>query len=149
WHVTRAKPDVLVSLNTGAGKTIAGLLIAQSLVNEGLENVVYVCSTIDLVNQTSREAEKIGIDFTTRLKGQYSNNLFETGKGFCITTYAAIFNGHSSIRNKYFPDAIIFDDAHVAEALLRDAFTIRVNTNDHKKLFAEIADLFAPEFDAI
>ena len=36
WNAARTKHDVLVSLNTGAGKTIVGLLIAQSLVNEGL-----------------------------------------------------------------------------------------------------------------
>ena len=149
WHEHRKKLDVLVSLNTGAGKTIAGLLIAQSLVNEGLENVVYVCSTIDLVNQTAKEAEKIGLKFTSRLRGSYSNTLFESGKAFCITTYAAMFNGYSSIRNRHFPDAIIFDDAHVAEALLRDSFTIRVNAFEHKDLFAEIAELFEPEFVAI
>ena len=45
--------DVLITLNTGAGKTIVGLLIAQSLVNEKIENVIYVCSTIDLVFQTA------------------------------------------------------------------------------------------------
>ena len=46
WQKVRSKRDVLISLNTGAGKTIVGLLIAQGLVNEGLENVVYVCSTV-------------------------------------------------------------------------------------------------------
>ena len=60
WHAARAKQDVLVSLNTGAGKTIVGLLIAQSLINEGLQNVLYICSTIDLVRQTSEEADRIG-----------------------------------------------------------------------------------------
>jgi superfamily II DNA or RNA helicase len=50
WHTARDKSDVLLSLNTGAGKTIAGLLVAKSFVNEGLENVAYVCPTIDLVN---------------------------------------------------------------------------------------------------
>jgi superfamily II DNA or RNA helicase len=40
WHANRDEDDVLVSLNTGAGKTIVGLLIAQSLVNEGLSNIL-------------------------------------------------------------------------------------------------------------
>ena len=34
WHANRDKDDVAVVLNTGAGKTLVGLLIAQSLVNE-------------------------------------------------------------------------------------------------------------------
>jgi superfamily II DNA or RNA helicase len=78
WHAHRGKGDVLVSLNTGAGKTIAGLLIARSLINEGLENVMYVCSTIDLVRQTSEEAKRIGIEHTTRVQRAFSNELFET-----------------------------------------------------------------------
>lgn len=146
WNAARTKHDVLVSLNTGAGKTIVGLLIAQSLVNEGLDNVLYVCSTIDLVRQTSEEANRIGIDHTTRVRRAFSNDLFETGKAFCITTYAALFNGHSALRNKFFPRAIVFDDAHVAEGLLRDAFTLRIDIRDNAELFGEIADLFKPHF---
>ncbi len=146
WDMIRGKRDILISLNTGAGKTIVGLLIAQSLVNEGLENIIYVCSTIDLIEQTSKEATRIGIDHTTRIRGGYSNDLFETGKSFCITTYAALFNGLSSIRRKFFPSAIIFDDAHVAESLLRDAFTLRIAVREDEALFSEIAALFRPHF---
>src|SRR4051794_5153832 len=57
WHTTlRNESDVLIALNTGAGKTVVGNLIAQSLVNEGLHHVVYACGTIDLVHQTEKEA---------------------------------------------------------------------------------------------
>ncbi|MCY4137707.1 MAG: DEAD/DEAH box helicase family protein [Rhodobacteraceae bacterium] len=146
WEKVRERRDVLITLNTGAGKTIVGLLIAQSLVNEDLENITYVCSTIDLVNQTSREAMRIGINHTTRVRGTYSNDLFETGRAFCITTYAALFNGLSSIRRNYFPSAIIFDDAHVAESLLRDAFTLRIDVQDDEPLFNDIANLFRSHF---
>ncbi|NNU82180.1 DEAD/DEAH box helicase family protein [Halovulum dunhuangense] len=149
WHTARARQDVLVSLNTGAGKTIVGLLIAQSLINEGLQNVLYVCSTIDLVRQTSEEADRIGIDHSVRVRREFSNDLFETGKAFCITTYAALFNGHSALRNRFFPKAIILDDAHVAESLLRDAFTLRVDLYDHEELFKEIAALFKPHFQEL
>ncbi len=146
WDRVREKRDVLISLNTGAGKTIVGLLIAQSLVNEGLENVIYVCSTIDLIEQTSKEATRIGIEHSTRVRASYSNDLFETGKAFCITTYAALFNGLSSIRRNFFPGAIIFDDAHVAESLLRDSFTLRIDIRDDEVIFEEIAKLFKPHF---
>lgn len=146
WHAVRGSTDVLVSLNTGAGKTIVGLLIAQSLVNEGVENVIYVCSTIDLVNQTAAEAKRIGIPHTIRVKGGFSNDLFETEKSFCITTYQALFNGHSALRRKFFPGSVIFDDAHVAESVLRDAFTVRIASKDYPDLFNEIAQLFEPHF---
>ncbi|MGN6149664.1 MAG: DEAD/DEAH box helicase family protein, partial [Rhizomicrobium sp.] len=138
--------DVLIALNTGAGKTIMGLLIAQSLVNEGVPNVVYCCATIDLVEQTAAEARKIGLAFTTRTDQAYSDSQFESGKTFCITTYQALFNGFSAIRRKNFPGAVIFDDAHVAESIIRDDFTLRFTPDDQPIAFRELGDLFEDHF---
>ena len=146
WHQNRTAHDVLVALNTGGGKTLVGLLIAQSLVNEGVDNVVYVCATIDLVRQTEREAEKIGLEHTIRVEGGYSNDLFESGRAFCITTYQAIFNALSSIRRNYFPGAVIFDDAHVAGVMLRDAYSLRVDSRGNADLFRDLCELFEPHF---
>ena len=149
WNINRTEKDILVSLNTGAGKTIVGVLIAQSLVNEKIPNVIYLCSTKDLVKQTQKEAEKIGISCTTRLEGHFSNDLFETEKAFCVTTYASLFNGFSRLRRRHFPSAIIFDDAHVAEKMLRDAFTLRISKQNDAALFGEIVRLFKPHFKEI
>ena len=146
WHEHRSDNDVLIELNTGAGKTLVGLLIAQSLVNEGLQNVIYVCATIDLVNQTANEAEKIGIPYTTRVLGKYSNDLFESGKAFCITTYHAVFNGLSSIRRYHFPEAVIFDDAHVSENMIRSALSLSFSYSSHQDMFLEVATLFEQHF---
>ena len=149
WHKMREKLDLLVSLNTGAGKTIVGILISQSLVNEGLENVVYVCSTNDLVNQTAQEAGRIGVKCTTRIAKIFNNDLFETGRGFCITTYAALFNGNSYIRRFYFPSAVVFDDAHVGESILRDSFTLTVDSRHDEQLFGDLVTLFRPKFQEL
>ena len=46
WVKDRKKRDVLISLNTGSGKTMLGVLIAQSMANEPGGKCVYVCSTI-------------------------------------------------------------------------------------------------------
>lgn len=146
WHENRGKSDILLSLNTGAGKTLAGLLIAKSFVNEGLDNVLYVCPTIDLVKQTAAQAEAVGIDVTTRTGSEFDNDLFESGKTFCITSYSALFNGHSALRRRFFPEAIIFDDAHVAEAMMRDAFTLSIDRRTHQNLFDSIASLYRPHF---
>src|SRR5260221_1638749 len=53
WHKCRTKPDVLFSLNTGGGKTLVGLLAAQSLVNATNGQIVYACPTNQLVEQTA------------------------------------------------------------------------------------------------
>ena len=146
WNDVRNRNDILVSLNTGAGKTLVGLLTAQSLVNEGIQNVIYVCATIDLVLQTSQEAERIGLDHTIRVRSQFSNDLFESGRSFCITTYHALFNGLSAIRRRHFPGAVVFDDAHVAESILRGSLTLNVSSRDQAELFGEVAELFRPHF---
>ncbi|OYQ62161.1 hypothetical protein B9G53_23685 [Pseudanabaena sp. SR411] len=151
WHKNRTQSDIFIALNTGAGKTLVGLLLAQSLVNEGVENVTYLCGTNDLVLQTYREAEKFRgtIDCTLRTGGTFSNSLFEKGKGFCITNYKSLFNGLSILQRDHFPGAVIFDDAHVAERMIRESFTLKITTASHLDLFQEIKDLFKPHFKEV
>lgn len=147
WAASREKHDVLISLNTGAGKTLVGLLIAQSLVNEGIENVVYVCSTNDLVLQTHREAGKIGIQCSLRISVDFSNDFFETGRSFCITNYAAVIQPFSIFnRHPHRAGAYIFDDAHVGESWIRSAFTIVLADTDFKGINNELAVLFSDDF---
>jgi hypothetical protein len=146
WNKNRTDSDVLVSLNTGAGKTLVGILIAKSFCNEGLENVLYVCPTNDLVKQTAAQARAVGIDVTTRMGGRYDNDLFEIGRTFCITNYNAVFNGMSSLRRRHFPDAIIFDDAHVAESNMRDAFTLTIKSDSSPALHAALINLLLHSF---
>lgn len=109
WHRGRHLRDTLISLHTGAGKSIVGLLIAQSLINEGVSKVLYVCATNDLVAQTSREiATKLGFPHSTRIGGKFSNNSYSTGEGFCLTNYQALFNSRTVFARDNRPGAIIF-----------------------------------------
>jgi hypothetical protein len=75
--------------------------------------------------------------------------LFESGAAFCITTYQALLNSHSSIRRRYFPGAILFDDAHVAEGMIRDALTLRIDGKTRRELLQEIGSLFMPAFEEV
>ncbi|NVK54399.1 MAG: DEAD/DEAH box helicase family protein [Alteromonadaceae bacterium] len=148
WNDARNENDNLIILNTGAGKSIVGLMAAQSLVNEGVENVLFVCSTIDLVEQTAREAEKLGLSYTKRTAGSFSNDGFETGKSFCITTYQALFLSTSPFK-KFQLGGIIFDDAHVSERLIRDSLTVSVSVVDHEDLYKKLVEIVRPEFEKI
>ncbi len=132
---------------TGAGKTLVGVLIAQSYLLQGVRNVVYVCPTIDLIHQTVREANGIGITPTTFYQSKFSDQNFAQSKSFCITTYQALLNTRNKFRGQNAPGAIIFDDAHVGERLVRDAFTLTIrkaenevlllfkNSRDHQGVF--------------
>lgn len=149
WNDARDRDDNIIILNTGAGKSIVGVLVAQSLHNEGVGPVVYACSTIDLVQQTARECDRIGIQYSTRVASTFSNDLFETGQAFCVTTYQALFAGRSTFTNEKRPAAIIFDDAHVSERLIKDAFTLSVQRKTHDALYKELLRIIRPEFAAI
>lgn len=141
WHRERAKRDAAIVLNTGAGKTLVGLLAAQSLANETDGHVLYACSTLNLVDQTAEKAHGYGLDVTTYMRGTFSDDLYRQGQAPCITTYQALFNG----RSRFFadrPTAIIFDDAHTAEHLLRDQFTLRIRRERHEALFHAIVALY-------
>lgn len=141
WHKNREKRDVGVVLNTGAGKTLVGLLIAQSLVNETRGKVLYACSSIQLVEQTAEKAKGYGIDVTTYHHREYSNDLFIRGEAPCITTYQALFNGKSVFFREDI-SALVFDDAHAAEHLLRDHFSVRIKRDTFPGLYSSLHALF-------
>ncbi|MDH5525435.1 MAG: DEAD/DEAH box helicase family protein [Desulfobulbaceae bacterium] len=141
WHKNRAKRDLGVVLNTGAGKTLVGLLMAQSLVNETRGKILYACSSIQLVEQTEEKAKGYGLDVTTRVRGGYSNDLFLRGHAPCVTTYQALFNGYSVFFKEEI-NAIIFDDAHAAEHLLRDHFSVKITRTTFPSFYSAIAGLF-------
>jgi hypothetical protein len=140
----------LISLHTGAGKSLIGLLIGQSLINEGLSRILYLCASNDLVRQTSREATaRLGIDHTTRMGGAFSNQHYERGKGICLTSYQSLFNSRTVFRGDLRPEGIIFDDAHVAETIIRDSYTLRIDPRDNEKIYKGIINLVEPYFSAL
>lgn len=141
WDSNRRNGDVAIVLNTGAGKTLVGLLAAQSLVNETKGQVVYACSSIQLVEQTAAKAKGYGLGVTTYFQRTFSDELYQSGQAPCVTTYQALFNG----RSRFFRDqvcAVVFDDAHAAEHLIRDQFTLRVSRADNARLFSQIVQVF-------
>lgn len=141
WHENRGLTDVGVVLNTGAGKTLVGLLIAQSLVNETRGRVLYACSSIQLVQQTEEKAVGYGLDVTTYIRREFSNSRFHSGDAACVTTYQALFNGKSRFPGEE-PTAIVFDDAHAAEHLLRDHFSLQIERKTFPELYSKIVALF-------
>ena len=141
WDENRDKIDIGIVLNTGAGKTLVGLLIAQSLTNETKGKVLYICSSIQLIEQTVEKADGYGLKTTTYYKREFNNDLYDKCVCPCITTYQAIFNGKSRFFHEDI-SAIIFDDAHTAEHLLRDHFSLNISKNTFSNLYSSIVELF-------
>ncbi|MCS4570261.1 hypothetical protein FZ989_07420 [Clostridium perfringens] len=52
-------------MNTGAGKTLVGLLMLQSSLNEGVGPAVYICPNLQLVDQVIENSKLYGIKCVT------------------------------------------------------------------------------------
>lgn len=148
WNSHRAEEDVAIVLNTGAGKTLIGLLAAQSLVNETAGRVVYACSSVQLVKQTERKAEGYGLKVTTYSERTFSNDLFQQGLAPCVTTYQALFNGISRFFREDL-ESVVFDDSHTAGHILRDQFTLSIKRASWIALFDQLVQLYRPYFTRI
>ena len=147
WHENRAAADTQFDMTTGGGKTLVGLLAAQSLVNETHGKVVYVCPTNQLVEQAVRRASECGISVASyRDKTWEHKEVFDEARGTCITNYAALFHPWSKFAN-IGVTGVIFDDAHVAGNTIRSQFTLRIS-RDHAA-FKPICKLFGPYFRAL
>lgn len=144
WNKARNVSDAVIQMNTGGGKTLVGLVAAQSLLNELNRRVLYVVPNNQLVEQTLKKASELGLQPAARYKSQWRNQeAFQSAETFCITNYAAVFTGYSTFHDKDVA-ALIFDDAHVAECTIRDQFTLKIPSGSD--LFNAILMLYRPHF---
>lgn len=145
WHAKRSESDICLVLNTGAGKTLIGGLVSQSLVNETRAKVVYACGSIQLVEQTREKFESYGLKPTTYVGGEFSNDNFDQCQAVCITTYQALFNGRSRFFNEDI-EAVIFDDAHTAEGMIKNHFSLEIRRQHSQELYDAICAVFHPYY---
>ncbi|MFG1691686.1 DEAD/DEAH box helicase family protein [Gemmatimonadota bacterium] len=146
WHESRELSDVLFKLNTGAGKTLLGLLAAQSLVNETSGKVIYVCATNQLLEQTKEKAEEYGIPTAEYYAGSWHGDVYHRGLGPGLTNYQAVFNGKSIFRRENLL-GVVLDDAHTAHGIIRDQFTVRVSRTTFPDLYRDLVAKYAGYFD--
>jgi replicative superfamily II helicase len=143
WYRNRRdKRDTILKLNTGQGKTLVGLLMLQSRMNEDESPALYLCPNIFLVNQTVTQAKQFGINCITA-EGELPIEFLD-GKAICVASIQKLFNGLSKF--KLGPQSItipniVIDDAHACIDSIRDSYTIKL-TSDHPA-YQELIELFS------
>lgn len=148
WDEEREKNDILLSMDTGMGKTIVGLLISYSIMNERKMKSLYICASKQLVEQTIAEANDLGIEVASYMNGIFTNEFdFNQCKVPLITTYQALFNGKSRFHKEEI-GGIVFDDSHVADNILKNCFTLNVSKSVNTKVYNNIASLSKPYFES-
>lgn len=153
WFSSRTERDHVLKLHTGGGKTLVGLLISQSILNETGEPVLYICPNNQLLAQTLEKAQEYSLPAV-----QYEKpfpDAFLNGKAVLIANYSALFNGMSrfGLRGKDFISlgGLIVDDAHVGYNVVRDSFTIRIkrSADEEDELYETLAGMFRHAFKGL
>ncbi len=98
WHeVRRNEKDLILKLHTGQGKTLIGLLILQSKLNELADPAIYLCPNNFLIAQTCYQAKQFGIRYCTVTDGALPDE-FLNGKALLITSVQKMFNGRTKFQ---------------------------------------------------
>ena len=155
WFNRRNDKDIVVKLHTGGGKTLVALLMAQSVMNQFKEPVLYLAPTNQLVEQVLTKSYEYGISALAYTKGQALPADFYDGKSVLIGTYQALFNGRSKFGvsgsglQVVKTGAIILDDAHVALSSVREAFSLTITAQEHQEVYIDFARRFRTAFKKV
>jgi hypothetical protein len=128
WFSRRSEQDLVIKMNTGSGKTVVGLLILKSSLNEAKGPAVYVVPDNYLIKQVIAEANDLGIEVTDDV----NSPRFLSGKAILVLNIYKLVNGLSvfgvgdeGIKTNI--GSIIIDDAHACLSTVEDQFTLKID----------------------
>ncbi|WP_051967758.1 DEAD/DEAH box helicase family protein [Brevibacillus thermoruber] len=136
WFDSRDNEYNVIKMNTGSGKTIVGLLILKSCLNEGKGPAVYVVLDPYLVSQVIEEANKLGIEVTN----DEESISFKKSQAILVINVYKLFNGKSVfgvLEKNIQIGSIIIDDAHACLDITESQFTMEIpySTAEYSKLY--------------
>ena len=152
WYDKRNEKNLIIKMNTGSGKTVVGLTILQSCLNEGKGPAVYVVPDNNLVDQVCAEAQNLGIRTASdkfskdgaRIEKGEDDYFFKTRKAVLVVNIHKLINGKSIFGMRASGNvpigSIIIDDVHACLDTIEQQYTVRINS-DHP-LYAPIIKRF-------
>lgn len=147
WHARRrGDRDLIVKLHTGQGKTIVGLLMLQSKLNEGIGPVLYLCPNKYLVDQTCEQAQRFGITVFNGNTGDQLPEGFLGSKQIYVCTVQKLFNGLTKFGLKAAAirmGVVLMDDSHACIDSIKQACTIILKSDT--QAYADLIQLFGPD----
>jgi len=153
WFEKRNEKNTIIKMNTGSGKTVVGLTILQSCLNEKKGPAVYIAPDNYLVQQVCSEAEKLGIrvasdiidDAGERIHKGEEDYLFLTGKAVFVTNIHKLINGKSVFgmrgSNNVKIGSVVVDDVHACLDAIVNQHTIFIESTH--RLYGEILEIFS------
>lgn len=130
WSSRRDERDLVIKTNTGGGKTIAGLLILQACLHEGVGPSLYLAPDPHLADQVTVEARNLGLSVI----GDPTSATFLSDEAICVTTMNVLLNGKSRFgvkgsqtRPPVRVRSIVVDDAHAAIVLAEEKTYLKID----------------------
>jgi hypothetical protein len=147
WSERRNDGSLVIKMNTGSGKTVVGLLILKSCLNENKSPAVYVCPDNYLVRQVLGAAKELGVEVTNDEKSPR----FLSGKAILVTNVYKVVNGRSVFGVgdegcKLRISSLIIDDAHACLDTVEDQFTVNIPRSS--KAYDEFYSIFQDSLHA-
>lgn len=144
WFVEhKDEKDVILKLPTGEGKTLIGLLILQSKINEKKGACLYVCPSKYLADQVRIQADEFGINHCSIGENGLPED-FVNGEKILITHAQVIFNGrskHFGIGQKSIEvENILLDDAHSCIDIIKTSCKFQIPRSS--ECYTELLDIF-------
>ncbi len=147
WHTRRrGDRDLIVKLHTGQGKTIVGLLMLLSKLNEGIHPVLYLCPNKHLVDQTCEQAQRFGIAVFNGNTADELPEAFLAGKQIYVCTIQKLFNGLTKFGLKAAAiqtGVVLLDDSHACIDSIKQACSIALKSDS--QAYVELLRLFGPD----
>lgn len=127
WFDRRDTESLVIKMNTGSGKTVVGLLILKSCLNEGKSPAVYICPDKYLVKQVIDASKELGIEVTDEV----NSPRFLSGNAILVANIYKLVNGKSVFGvgdegAKLKISSIVIDDAHACLETIEEQFTINI-----------------------
>lgn len=148
WHERRDETDLVIKMNTGGGKTVVGLVVLKSCLNEGHGPAVYVTPDKYLASQVRREAANIRIEVVD----DPNSSRFQAGKAILVTHIHKLVNGRSVFgvqgdARQHIPlGTVLIDDAHACLAIVEEQFTLQIPRSH--PAYNHLIDLFVDDLRA-
>jgi len=141
-----ATRDVVLKLHTGQGKTLLGLLMLQSRLNNGKGPALYLCPDNFLIAQTCEQARQFGI--ATCTADSDLPDEFLSGDKILVASVQKLFNGLTKFginNNSEHAGTVLMDDAHACADRIRDACRIRIPHDE--TAYSALRTLFSHELE--
>jgi hypothetical protein len=123
--------DLVLKISTGAGKTTVGLLFLFAHMKLTQRPVVFLCPTVQLVEQTLSEAARLGIPASHYASGESHPGADALhGKEIIVCTYEKLFNAKSTFNRQdvaLSPVAFVLDDTHAGVEIIRKCYTLKLS----------------------